>query len=103
MVDGPAAQRDCAISKLRVVFYIIPMLVLGLLFRAMFDVADRDRDKTPDIHANVTRIAAAHPLIVDMAEQVQRALSENNTSLLFGHGWSECAHLTCIQKCCRKF
>lgn len=43
--------------------------------RSRRDISDCDGHVAADIRANVYRVAAAHPIIVDVAEEVQRALS----------------------------
>ena len=51
------------------------MLVLWQCLRPLFDFADRNRNITPDIDADIDRISASHPLIMHMAKQMERTFS----------------------------
>lgn len=63
------------ISKLHAAFDVLPVPVLWQAFRTLRDVSDRNGHIAPDVGSNVHRIFASHPLVMNVAEKVERAAS----------------------------
>ena len=63
--------------------YVGPMLVDGQCLSSLLNIPDRYRHIAPYIHANIDRISATHPLVMNVTEKVQRAFP----GLVPGNHW----------------
>ena len=65
----------CRLSdQLGPMLHVRPVRIRRQCPGAALDVLERDRYIAPDIDADIDRVPAAHPLVMDVAEQVQCAL-----------------------------
>ena len=63
-----------ALCQLGPMLHVRPVRIWRQCFGTALDVFERDWHITSDIDADIDRVPASHPLVVDVAEQVQCAL-----------------------------